>query len=76
MLCSPTGPLTEPLGDKTTAWVNVGSGEPSWPDTQCHVLSQTAAFDFGLATTQLLSISREVRVATPEATRVQLTGLI
>ena len=65
----PTGPFTEPLGDKTTAWVNVGSGETEWPDLQCHVLSQTPAFDFGLFTTTLLSISRQVGAPTPLAMR-------
>ncbi|XP_050740222.1 glucose dehydrogenase [FAD, quinone]-like [Eriocheir sinensis] len=56
---SRTGPFTEPLGDKTTAWVNVGSGDSSWPNIQCHILSSTPAFDFGLFTARLLSISSE-----------------
>ncbi|KAK8394056.1 hypothetical protein O3P69_006329 [Scylla paramamosain] len=62
-LVSMEGPFTEPLGDKTTAWVNVGSGETGWADLQCHVLSQTPAFDFGLFTTTLLSISRQKYLA-------------
>ncbi|XP_069159610.1 glucose dehydrogenase [FAD, quinone] isoform X2 [Procambarus clarkii] len=55
-----TGPLAEPQGDKTSAWVTVRAGgeggDANWPDVQCHVITPPLSYDRGLLTPELTSL--------------------
>ncbi|XP_069937771.1 glucose dehydrogenase [FAD, quinone], partial [Cherax quadricarinatus] len=56
-----TGPFSEPLGEKTSAWVTVTpegvtQEDPNWPNVQCHILTPPISFDLGFLTPELTSL--------------------
>lgn len=63
-MCIPIGIFSEPLGEKTSAWVKVGNTfrkeDSNWPDVQCHVITPHMAFDWGLLTSETVGLDRSV----------------
>ncbi|XP_071523349.1 LOW QUALITY PROTEIN: glucose dehydrogenase [FAD, quinone]-like [Panulirus ornatus] len=61
-LQSRRGIFSEPLGEKTSAWVKVvntpGREDDNWPDVQCHVITPHMAFDWGLITPETVGLDR------------------
>ncbi|KAG7154317.1 Choline dehydrogenase-like [Homarus americanus] len=54
-----TGPFTEPLGGKTSAWVAVGDlskEDPDWPNLQCHIITPAMFYDRGFLNPELTNM--------------------